>query len=115
VGENIVYLADVRAHRQGWSTHELEHFRSAKNALRGAGLFLETESGLTDEGEPWFVFCDAETGDVLAHFAKIGGKNFATTPPNSGLMAGGIFPDLVARIVACRPLRASTGRSTPAA
>jgi hypothetical protein len=118
VSESIVYLADVRAHRQGWSKHELAQFRRATSLLREAGLLIETDSGLTDEADPWFVFCDAGSGEVLAHFAKMGGKNVACAPSLNVAEIGRIFPDLVERIVERRSRRrisASKRSSTPAA
>jgi hypothetical protein len=118
VSESIVYLADVLAHRQGWSKPELAHFRRAINLLFEAGLLIETASGLTDEGEPWFVFCDASSGDVLAHFAKINGKNVVCAPLLNSALTARILPDLVERVVGRRARRRSSsaiGRSTPAA
>jgi hypothetical protein len=120
VSESVVYLADVRAHRQGWSRTELAYFRRARNHLWISGLAIETASGLTDEGEPWFVFCDASTGDVLAHFAKMSGKNVACAPMfnNANALSNRIFSDLIERIVVRRPRRrlsSPSGRATPAA
>jgi hypothetical protein len=116
VSKSIIYLVDVRAHRQGWSKHELAHFRRAKNLLRDSGISIETDSGLTDEGDPWFAFYETESGEVFAHFAKIDGKNVASAPSHS-LLTGRIFPDLVARIVERRPRRVSSpgSHSSPAA
>ena len=118
MSESIVYLADVRTHRQGWTKHELAHFRRATNLLWESGLSIETASGLTDEGEPWFVFCDANSGDVLAHFAKVGGKNIVCAPSLNSALTSRILPDLVERVVgrrARRGLSSASGRSTPAA
>lgn len=43
----------------------------AHRLLSIAGLSLKTERGVTDEGDPWFVFVNQD-GDVFAHFARIG-------------------------------------------
>jgi hypothetical protein len=118
VSESIVYLADVRAHRQGWTKYELAHFRRAVNLLCEAGLSIETASGFTDEGEPWFVFCDANSGDVIAHFAKMNGKNVVCAPSLNSALTNRILPDLVERILgrrARRRMSPANGRSTPAA
>jgi hypothetical protein len=118
VSDSIVYLADIRAHRQGWTKYELAQFRRATNLLWASGLSIETASGLTDEGEPWFVFCDANSGEVLAHFAKVSGKNVVCVPSLNTALTSRILPDLVERIAgrrARRRLSSASGRSTPAA
>lgn len=54
-----------------WTNQELASFMRAHRLLSIAGLSLETERGVTDEGDPWFVFANQD-GDVFAHFARIG-------------------------------------------
>ena len=36
-------------------------------------LKIETDRGLSDEGDPWFIFCLAETGDIIIHFSRFDG------------------------------------------
>jgi hypothetical protein len=62
---------DQSSRAAGWSAHELELFSHAAELLSHDGFCVETDYGLTDEGEPWFVFCDADSGDVFGHFARI--------------------------------------------
>ena len=38
------------------------------------GFSVATEQGVSDEGEPWFVFCRADNEEVIAHFARIDGE-----------------------------------------
>ena len=45
-------------------------FMRAKRLLSMAGVSLETDRGMTDEGDPWLVFLDHD-GEVFAHFARI--------------------------------------------
>lgn len=54
-----------------WTNQELASFMRAHRLLSIAGLSLKTERGVTDEGDPWFVFVNHD-GDVFAHFARIG-------------------------------------------
>jgi hypothetical protein len=96
---NIVSLADVRARRRGWSKRELDHFQRAANILLNAGIALETDSGVSDEGDPWFVFCDAVSGDVLAHFAKLQGKFVVSAPLMKRAITGRVFADLIETFV----------------
>lgn len=55
-----------------WSNQDLASFMRAKRLLSMAGMSLETDRGMTDEGDPWFVFLDRD-GKVFAHFARING------------------------------------------
>ena len=64
----------------GWSTHELALFSRAAKLLSSGGLRIETDYGLTDEGEPWLVFCNADSGDVCGHFAKMRKEYVACIP-----------------------------------
>jgi len=118
VSERTVYLADAHAHRPSWPKRELSHFYHVENVLREAGLRVETDSGVTDEGEPWFVFFDPESGEVIAHFARISGKYVACAPFLNCALTGRVFSDLVTRFVdRCpgRRIKACRNRSTPAA
>lgn len=40
--------------------------------LQRAGVLVETDRGLTDEGDPWFVFLRPSDDEVIAHFARDG-------------------------------------------
>jgi len=87
------------ASRRGWSKLELLYFRSAVTALWKAGLAVEIDGGVTDEGEPWFVCCDARTGEVFAHFARINGKYIACTSFFSDTLTARALPNLIARFI----------------
>jgi hypothetical protein len=112
------FSADVRVRRQGWSKYELGHLHRAAKLMWAGGLSIGTDCGITDEGDPWFVFCDAESGEIIAHFARIGGKYVACVPFRNGALSGRVFPDVIEQF-----LRRRTGaqtipvgmRSTPAA
>src|SRR5689334_5886336 len=66
-------LADARFRRRGWSNCELAQFHRMIAILCDVGSTFETDCGVTDEGEPWLVFCEADSGEMFAHFARIGG------------------------------------------
>ena len=57
----------------GWMNDELAELYRVEHSLRQAGLAVETESGISDEGDPWFVFCHAD-GHVIVHAARVGGN-----------------------------------------
>jgi hypothetical protein len=81
--------------QMGWSEQELAHFRRAVNLLWDAGLSIETDNGLTDEDEPWFVFCDAHSGEAIAHFAKISAKFVVWTPFFTGAITWRVVTNLI--------------------
>ncbi len=62
------------ARQPGWTQGELAEFYRVESALAQAGLHLETEQGATDEGDPWFVFCRHDSGEIFIHFARIDGE-----------------------------------------
>jgi len=58
--------------RGGWSNEERAQFVRIERLLGDAGLAVEVEHGVSDEGDPWCVFCSLHTGDVMIHAARIG-------------------------------------------
>jgi hypothetical protein len=54
----------------GWTNDELAELYRVEHSLFQAGLAVETECGVSDEGDPWFVFCHAD-GHVVVHAARI--------------------------------------------
>ena len=63
-----------------WDNQDIADFYRAVDILEQAGLRTEVDSGVTDEGDPWFVFMKPETGEVIAHFAQIDGRFIAVSP-----------------------------------
>ena len=64
-----------------WSLLELSILEQARKTLEHQGGHVEIECGITDEGDPWLVFCDADTSDVLCHFARPGGGKYVACVP----------------------------------
>ncbi len=56
-----------------WSQQELAEFYRVEAASIQAGLRLSLDRGVTDEVDPWLVFC-REDGEVFLHFARIDGS-----------------------------------------
>lgn len=79
----------------GWSDQELAQLHRAAKILGKDGLRLDTDHGVTDEGDPWWVFCDADTGEIVVHFARINGRYLACAPFRSGGLTGRTFRDVV--------------------
>ena len=115
---STVCLADLRFRRRGWSNHELAQFHRMIAIVCDLGFAFETDSGMTDEGEPWLVFCEADTGEMFAHFARIGGEYVVCAPCLSQLLTGATLRQLVDHFIDLCPCRRAAplrSRSAPAA
>ena len=108
-------LAELRMHHGDWSEEELASLHRAGRLLWANGLWVESDCGLSDEGDPWFAFCDAANGDVVIHFARIDGSYIACSPFRDGALTGDLLADVIDRFLGrLRPPVVSI-RSTPAA
>ena len=90
-----------------WSRQELAEFYRVESALLQAGLALESERGLSDEGDPWFVFCRADTGEVFIHFARVDGAYVVDGAAFGAPARGRDFSALVRDLIASHPLAAT--------
>jgi len=112
-----VCLADVRFRRRGWSNRELAQFHRMIAIFCDVGLAIETDSGVSDEGDPWLVFCEIESGEIFAHFARIGGEYVVCAPGFDQPVTAATLHLLVDHFIDLCPCRATSARSrsTPAA
>ncbi|MBB4285513.1 hypothetical protein [Roseospira goensis] len=98
-----------------WTNQELAELCRVVNLLARAGLTVETDSGQTDEGDPWMVFLRPGSGDVIAHFARIDGRFVAAGAGAGTVVEGDSFRDVVDKILDSQPLLMSqTGGFTGA-
>lgn len=74
--------------KKSWDNQDIADFYRAVDILKQAGLKTEIDSGVTDEGDPWFVFIRPENGDVIAHFAQIDGLFVAVSSLNQEVYKG---------------------------
>lgn len=85
----------------GWTQQELAEFYRVESALTQAGLSLETDQGVSDEGDPWFVFCRPESGEVVVHFARLGDEfiidGFGSEQAARGSDFGALVRELISR------------------
>jgi hypothetical protein len=87
------------AHPTGWSAHELSLFDRAVRVLSSEGVCVDIDYGLTDEGEPWLVFCDTESGDVFGHFARVNEEYVACVPFRGHPLTGWKLRDVLGRFL----------------
>ena len=98
-----------------WTNQELANLFRVKHLLDAAGVICEIDRGLTDEGEPWFVFCQSD-GEVFIHLCRIDGKYILDNPNIERPLSGYDFTDLISDFTNLRTLSAeqSTTQSNDA-
>jgi hypothetical protein len=89
--------------RGDWSQRELEEFYRVEDALTKTGVGISTDRGLTDEGEPWFVFFRQDNGEVIVHFARISGEYVVASNFTEAVFRGRNFQTLVRELLDSHP------------
>ena len=79
-----------------WSNQELADLVRVQRLLCQAGVNVATDRGVTDEGDPWFVFLDAH-GEVFVHLSRIDGQYILDSTVQEGVVSGPCFATLIER------------------
>ena len=87
-----------------WTDQELAEFYRVEASLIRANIPIVTDRGRSDEGDPWFVFCDANTGEIIVHFARFDGTYVVASPAFDGCARGRDFRALIEAQIASHPL-----------
>ncbi|MEQ1888167.1 MAG: hypothetical protein ABL951_03170 [Alphaproteobacteria bacterium] len=87
-----------------WTNEELAELFRVVDILGRAGVPIDTDMGQTDEGEPWFAFCRADTGDVIVHFSRIDGQFVAVSAATDAVVRGNNFRRVAEALVNRQPL-----------
>lgn len=87
-----------------WGSQELAELYRVSDYLNRAGLPVETESGCSDEGDPWFVFVRQDSGDVIAHFARIDGLFVAVSTVTGTTYRGRTFRSVIDQVLHRHPM-----------
>jgi len=82
-----------------WTQDERAQFYRVGATLNRVGLAIETDSGVSDEGDPWFVFCRAASDDVIVHFARCDGI-YVIAAPGQAVVRGEDFMLLIEALIA---------------
>jgi hypothetical protein len=77
-----------------WSNQELADLYRVRQLLANAGVSVLADRGLSDEGDPWFVFCQ-EDGEVFVHLCRIDGFYLLDSPNLEEPLRGFGFNDLI--------------------
>jgi hypothetical protein len=99
MASNVLAFASRVANQPGWTNAELAELYRVENALIHARIPVETDHGVTDEGDPWFVFC-RPGGEVIIHAARFGGLYRLFSPALPDPLAGPSFSALTQSFVA---------------
>lgn len=81
--------------KKDWSNQELADLFRVRQLLSGANVPVETDRGVTDEGDPWFVFCHIN-GEVFIHLCRIDGNYLLDSPNVLRPLRGADFNELIA-------------------
>lgn len=81
--------------KKDWSNQELADLFKVRQLLSGANVVVETDRGVTDEGDPWFVFCHG-SGEVFIHLCRVDGLYLLDSPNVMRPLRGANFAELIA-------------------
>ncbi|MGI6246017.1 MAG: hypothetical protein ACOYJQ_09650 [Pseudochelatococcus sp.] len=91
-----------------WTNQELAGLYRVEALFVQANVRIETDRGLTDEGDPWFAFCRGPH-DVFVHLARIDGRYVLDSPGLDTAIEGDSFPDIIDRFAQVVAARAPAG------
>jgi hypothetical protein len=94
-----------------WTQQELAEFYRVEDVLLQGGFAVTTDRGVSDEGDPWFVVCRADTEEVIAHFARIDREYVIVSNLYPGAARGYDFRALVREMLDSHPLTLPIRRS----
>jgi hypothetical protein len=103
MGSNLHFLSDRVARFRGWTNQELAELYRVEHALTQANIGMETDQGITDEGDPWFVFCRLD-GSVLVHITRSDGAYQLYSPVLAKSLSGPSFAALTKAFVGTVPV-----------
>ncbi|MDX2290130.1 MAG: hypothetical protein NW217_15090 [Hyphomicrobiaceae bacterium] len=96
--------AHSRAPSRRWTNQDLAELYRISETLRRAGVDIDTEQGQTDEGDPWYCFCNRRTGDVLLHIAQVQDGYIAEIALLDRTLEANSFSDIVSQFLHAYPI-----------
>lgn len=95
---------DAKTPPRNWTNQELAELYRVHDVLNQAGMAVQMDSGLSDEGDPWFIFFHEESQEVIAHFARIDGQIIAAAVGVEKVLKGRDFSVIIREILAQHPV-----------
>lgn len=97
----IAFFSKRKPPSTDWSQAEIAELYRIEHALVQARFSIDTDRGMTDEGEPWFAFCRRD-GEVLVHITRSNGGyllfGMGLAQPLSGPAIGELSRAFVSRV-----------------
>ncbi|WAJ28710.1 hypothetical protein [Antarcticirhabdus aurantiaca] len=87
-----------------WQNQDLAELYRVRDRLCAAGLSVEVEGGVSDEGDPWFVYCQSGTDNVVVHIARLGTEIHVINCVTGGTYVGSSFRDVSDRMLDDAPV-----------
>src|ERR1700686_5301122 len=98
--ELLSFFRPAKSVSGDWSSQEIAEFYRVEAALVQAGVSVFVDRGVSDEGDPWFVFCRSADGEVIVHFARISGNYLIAADSIGRPVQGPDFRKVLADFVA---------------
>ncbi|MFT0891712.1 hypothetical protein [Pseudochelatococcus sp. G4_1912] len=84
MSSNVASHLPTQSGNSGWSATEFTELQRTIKRLTDAGFIVEAGWGVTDEGDPWFVFINECDGDLILHLMRLNNSYTAIAPALSG-------------------------------
>lgn len=92
--ETLIPAPPTAAFNRDWDNQELANIYRVKKLLDAAGVPNDLERGVSDEGDPWCIFCMV-TGEVFIHLSRFDGRYILDSPNLRRPISGVDFADLI--------------------
>ena len=96
--DQSVFTKHEKANSLDWNNQELSDLYRVQQILVRAGIQIVTDRGITDENDPWFVFCRSDD-DVFVHISRFDGIYLLDSPNIETPLIGHNFKDLIDEFV----------------
>jgi hypothetical protein len=102
----VLSIRELFTHNRSrdWDNQERAHLARVLESLERAGFDAELEAGLSDEGDPWAVFCLADTNDVIVHIARIDHQYIFDSSILNVILQGKSFDSIVEKFIQMRSI-----------
>jgi len=87
-----------------WQNQDYAEFYRVRDRLNDSGFTVETDSGVSDEGEPWFIFQRAGSDDILVHVARIDRELVVVNGMTGQIFRGAEFREVIDQMLEDAPL-----------
>jgi hypothetical protein len=99
----LKHVSGWKEQSHDWTNDEIAELYRVEHALCRANISVDTDRGITDEGDPWFVFCRRD-GEVIVHIARYDGLYHLFSPALPQPLEGPTFSALTRAFVASAPM-----------